>query len=181
MNMGLIKMPISELKQVFTFGMQLAALNNIEDVGVLSANLDMDVDYDTEDKDISEIKEKYISIRDKAIQEVASSKATELFKELPNNISEFYKKIMNEYNDIPVFSRYDMDDLYGKLELTSNYDLYNIINMIQVRYKDNRELLKEDIKSLKKLAEIIHKSKNQKEKTIKQALLENLATTIEKL
>lgn len=181
MNMGLIKMPVSELKQIFTFGMQLAALNNIEDVGILSANLDMNVDYDTEDKDISEIKEKYISIRDKAVQEIASNKATELFKDLPNNISEFYRKIMNEYSDIPVFSRYDMDDLYGKLELTSNYDLYNIINMIQVRYKENKELLKEDIKSLKKLAEIIHKTKTQKEKTIKQALLENLASTIEKL
>ena len=181
MNMGLIKMPVSELKQIFTFGMQLAALNNIEDVDVLSANLDINVDYDTEDKDISEIKEKYISIRDKAIQEIASSKATELFKDLPNNISEFYRKIMNEYAEIPVFSRYDMDDLYGKLELTSNYDLYNIINMIQVRYKENKDLLKEDIKSLKKLADIIHKVKGQKEKTIKQALLENLAHTIEKL
>ena len=63
--------------------------------------LDINVDYDTEDKDISEIKEKYISIRDKAIQEIASSKATELFKDLPNNISEFYRKIMNEYAEIP--------------------------------------------------------------------------------
>ena len=179
--MGLIRIQASELKQAFILGMQLAASNNINDIGTLSTNLDMDIDYDTEDRDIAEIREKYLSIREKAIQEVAYNKATELFKNLPNNISEFYKEIMGDYSDIPVFSRYDMEDLYGKLELTPNYDLYNIINMMQVRYKQNKELLKEDLRNLKKLADIIHKNKTQKEKTIKQALLENLATTIEKL
>ncbi len=181
LNMGLIRIQASELKQAFILGMQLAASNNINDIGTLSTNLDMDIDYDTEDRDIAEIREKYLSIREKAIQEVAYNKATELFKNLPNNISEFYKEIMGDYSDIPVFSRYDMEDLYGKLELTPNYDLYNIINMMQVRYKQNKELLKEDLRNLKKLADIIHKNKTQKEKTIKQALLENLATTIEKL
>ena len=180
-NIGLIKLPIADLKQAFILGMQTSASESIEEIDLMSTTVDLDVDYDTDDKDIEEIKNKYISISKSAILEVASNKASKLFKNIPNDISTFYKDIMGEYANIPVFSRYDMEDLYSKLELTSNYDLYNIINMIQVRYKDNKKLLKEDLKNLKKLSEIIHKNKVQKDKTIKQALLENLAATIDKL
>lgn len=180
-SMGLIKIPMNELKQSFILGMQLCASHNLDEIINISQNIDINTDYDTEDRDIIEIKQKYLSVKEKAIQEVALDKANELFKKLPNNISEFYKDIMGDYANIPVFSRYDMDDLYSKLDITPNYDLYNIINMLQVRYKDNKDLLKEDIKNLKKLAEIIRKSSHLKEKTIKQALLENLASTIDKL
>lgn len=180
-NLGLIKLPISELKQAFILGMQLCASNNLESVINLSNDIDINVDYDTEDRDIIDMKQRYLSIKEKAVQEVALDKANELFKKLPNNIADFYKEIMSDYSNIPVFSRYDMDDLYAKLDITPNYDLYNIINMIQVRYKDNKDLLKEDIRNLRKLAEIIRKNNHLKEKTIKQALLENLASTIDKL
>jgi len=36
--------------------------------------------------------------------------------------------IRNDYKDIPVFSKYDMDSLYDKLILTPNYDIYNVIS-----------------------------------------------------
>ena len=180
LNIGLIKLSINDLKQDFTLGIQLAASNNMNEINMLSTNIDLDIDYDTQDKDIQEIKDKYLEIRKKAITEIATNNAKDLFKNIPNNLSEFYKLIMSDFADIPVFSRYDMNDLYEKLELTSNYDLYNIIDMLNVRYKDKKELLKDDIKNLKKLAEIIRKSKKE-EQTIKQALLDNLAITIDKL
>ncbi len=180
LSIGLVKMPVNDLKQDFILGIQLSATKNMSELDMLSTNLDMDIDYDTQDKDIQEIKEKYLSIRKKAITEIATDKAKDLFKNIPNNIGDFYKQIMGEYSDIPVFSRYDMGDLYEKLDLTSNYDLYNIIDMLNVRYKDKKELLKEDSKNLKKLAEIIRKNKKD-EQTIKQALLENMANTIDKL
>lgn len=181
-SIDLVRYSISELKQNFILGMQLAAnesLNNLEAIEL--DNNTADTDYDIEDKDIQEIKEYYIDIKEKALQEIAANKANELFKNLPNNIPEFYKQIVSDYKDIPVFSKYDMDNLYEKLILTPNYDIYNIINMIQVRYKENKELLKLDAKNLKKLADIIKRYKPSKEKTIKHALLDNLAMNIEKI
>lgn len=181
-SIDLIRYPINELKQNFILGMQMAASDNLNNLEVIDLdNTTVDTDYDIEDKDIQEIKMHYIDIKEMAIQEIAANKANELFKNLPNNIPEFYKQIVTDYKDIPVFSKYDMDNLYEKLILTPNYDIYNIINMIQVRYKENKELLKLDSKNLKKLAEIIKRYKPAKEKTIKHALLDNLATNIEKI
>ncbi len=180
-NIGLVKVSVNDLKMSFQFGMQIAASQSMESIAVISPDYDMNVDYDTEDKDIQEIKDKYVEIKQKAIAEAAANKAVELFKLLPSNIDEFYKQMMNDYADLPVFSKYDMDDLYDKLELTQNYELYNLINLLKVRYKDKDELLMEDIRNLRKLVDIIKKNKAQKERTIKQALFDNLAKVIENL
>jgi hypothetical protein len=176
---GLIKYPLSELKHTFELGMQISATKNISEL--FDSEIDINIDYDIEDKEIKDMKERYMEVKNKAIQEIASKNASDLFKMLPNNITEFYKKIVGEFSKIPVFSKYDMDDLYSKLELTPNYDLYNIINMMTERYKNNENLFREDYKNLKKLCEIIHKNKVDKDKSIKQALLENLAYAIEKI
>ncbi len=183
MSIDLISYPIQELKQNFILGMQLSASQNLEliEKGFGESNEDIGIDYDIEDKDIQDIKNQYIDIKDKAMQELSYKKANELFKLLPNDIAEFYKQIVNDYKNLPVFSKYDMDNLYEKLTLTPNYDVYNIINMLQVRYKDNKKLLNLDGKNLKKLSEIIKKNKPPKEKTIKYALLDNLAQNIDKM
>ena len=53
--------------------------------------------------------------------------------------------------------------------------------MFQVRYSENKKLLDIDGKNLKKLSDIIKKNRPPKEKTIKYALLDNLAQCIDKL
>ncbi len=179
MNSDLITYPINDLKQIFILGMQVAASEQKDNIKNIIENVD--TDYDIEDKDIEEIKNHYIDIKKKVIEDIATEKATELFRYLPNDIPEFYRQIMGEYKDLPVFSRYDMDDLYQKLQLVPNYDLYNIINMMQVRYNDKKELYKADSKNLKYLSDIIRRNRNGREKTIKMALFENLASNIEKL
>jgi len=92
--------------------------------------------------------------------------------------------MISDYKDLPVFSRYDVDRLYERLEMTPNYDLYNFINLLNVRYKDNNELLASDIKSLKRLSEVITKHVKEKlkteNKTIKMLLMENICDTIRK-
>ena len=178
-NIGLVKTSLGELKHFFELGMQISAMKNVEELYDNEQNLD--ADYDIEDKDIIEVKQKYLDIKNNALQEIATKKASELFRLLSNNISEFYKNIVGEYKKIPVFAKYDMKELYEKLELISNYDLYNFINIVTERYKDNEELLRIDEKNLKKLSEIIKKEKYLKERTIKQVLLENLSSTIDKL
>ena len=179
MNSDLITYPINDLKQIFILGIQVAASEQKDNIKNIIENVD--TDYDIEDKDIEEIKNHYIDIKKKVIEDIATEKATELFRYLPNDIPEFYRQIMGEYKDLPVFSRYDMDDLYQKLQLVPNYDLYNIINMMQVRYNDKKELYKADSKNLKYLCDIIRRNRNGREKTIKMALFENLASNIEKL
>ena len=182
-SINLINYSVAELKQNFILGMQTSAMENLEKISSISQDdekIDLNSDFYTEDKDIEEIKNEYAKIKNKAIEELATQKATELFKNLPDNIPEFYKQMINEYKDLPVFSKYDMETLYSKLLLTPNYDLYNIVNMMQVRYENNKELLAADAKSLTKLCEFIKRGKVSKEKSIKDALLENLALSIEK-
>lgn len=181
-SIGLVDFSIQELKPNFILGMQLSASQNVEQLESESDDSnESNIAYDTEDKDIQEIKNQYYDIKNKALQELAYKKANDLFKLLPNEISEFYKQIVGEYKNLPIFSKYDMDNLYEKLTLTPNYDIYNIINMLQVRYSENKKLLDIDGKNLKKLSDIIKKNRPPKEKTIKYALLDNLAQCIDKL
>lgn len=184
-NTSLIKFNVSELKQIFILGMQISSSENIKQITSENFELESAIDYVTDDKDIEDMKIEFSKIRQMAIEEAASKKAKQLFRLIPNEISEFYKQIMGEYKDLPVFARYDMEDLFEKLLITSNYDIYNIINLLNLRYKDKNELLKNDIKSLKKLSELLSKYirdvlKNQ-DKTIKIALFENMCDTIKKL
>ena len=172
---GLVDISVTELKREYKLGMQISAgkCPNIDAI-----QNDTDFQYD---KDIAWAVNQYIKIKEKAIVEKATQKATELFKNLPNNIQEFYEKMVGQYQNLPVFSEYDMQDLYSKLQLTHNYDLYNIISMLQMRYSEKVDLFKEDYESLKKLCVIIDKNKPTKEKTIKQALLENISSTIKNI
>ncbi|MEG1363133.1 MAG: P-loop NTPase fold protein [Clostridia bacterium] len=168
----LLDVTISDLKNIFILGMQIAAIND---------NQSESDKIITEDNDVLDIINNYNKIKDKTIDNLAIKNATELFKNVPHNMQDFYSKIMNEYKDIPVFSKYDMDELYSKLDITPNYDLYNITQMVKLRYEDNTKLLKKDIKNLKKLSDIICKNIHNKEKSIKIVLLDNLSKEILKL
>ena len=185
-NINLIDVNVSELKQAFILGMQIAANNNVKQIYENDeSKLDEAEWKNNKDEDVEEIKEKYIKTRHMVIEEEASRRAVEVFKLLPDDISEFYRKMMNDYKDLPVFSRYDVDSLYERLELTPNYDLHNIINLLNVRYTDKPELLSADIKNLNRLVEVIkqHNEEKLKEgsKTIKIVLFENIIDAIKKL
>ena len=183
-NMNLIDYPIEDLKQTFIVGMEIAATEHINDVDMLKSLSDKDIEFSTNDSDIKEIKKEYKNIRQKTIEQVAANKASSLFRHLPNNLPRFFRQFTEDYNEIPVFSRYDMEDLYKKLADTPNYDLNNFINILTVRYEKNKKMLKSDSRNLKKLSEIIRKNnfeKNVSSKILKSALLENIAQTIDNL
>lgn len=171
---GLLDVSMSDLKQSFILGMQISGCKSLENI---SGSV---LDIETDDIDVLEMKDYYEKVKKQIIEELSMKKASELFKNLPSNISQFYKDIVGEYQDLPVFSKYDMEDLYSKLDITSNYDLYNLVNMFMIRYKDNESLYKQDAANLKKLCEIIHKNDAMREKTIKSVLLNNIAECIEK-
>jgi len=174
---GLLDISITDLKQSFILGMQVSA-SKFSDSDEYNSE---DAKFETEDKDLLEIKTQYLKIKGQVIEDISLKKAVDLFKNLPSNIQQFYKDIIGDYQNLPVFSKYDMEDLYTKLDVTSNYDLYNLVNMFSIRYTDKKKLFKQDSKNLKKLCEIIRKNKHTKEKTIKVVLLDNIADVIEKL
>ena len=66
-----------------------------------------------------------LTIYDEALRE----KVSYLFKNLVDNVDEFYKQVMNEFAEVPIFQKYEMSVLYDKLRLLSNYDLYNFISV----------------------------------------------------
>lgn len=183
-NMNLIDYQVDELKQNFILGMEIAATEHINDVDMLKSLTENNVEFSTSDTDIKEIKKEYDKIKQKTIEQVAANKASSLFKNLPNNLPKFYKQFTEDYKEIPVFSRYDMNDLYKKLCNTPNYDLNNFVNILTVRYEKKKKMLKSDSRNLKKLCDIIRKNKDEKNnnsKILKNALLENIAMTIENL
>ncbi len=177
-NMGLIQVDVQELKQKFVLGMQISSLKNQENNTEIDDS-EFDINYELDDKEIEEIKEDYIRIKEKTTQEIASLKAEKLFKLISSDIQEFYRSILSDYNNLPVFARYDMEDLYDKLELIKNYDLYNMANMLDERYKDNKELFLNEYKNLKRLSDIILDKNDSKTKTMKQVLLINISKTIQ--
>ncbi len=172
---GLCDIQVSELKQIFQLGMQLAAQRADDKVLLDSEELEID------DKDVVEIKEIYSKVKLQVLEDIALKRAKDLFKYLPEDISEFYKLIMGEYKTLPVFAKYDMEELYGKLLISSNYDLYNLVDLINIRYKDQKELFTHELPSLKKLCTIIHKGQMGKEMTIKFVLLNNIANSVDEL
>ena len=177
-DMGLYSdITISELKNAVTTGMQIAA----SEIKVIEGD-EYELKVETLDDDVKEMVGAYNRVKRELTENLALSKATDLFKNLPGNIPQFYTDIMGKYAMLPVFSKYDMKDLYAKLEVTQNYDLYNFINLFNVRYKGKKELFDADKKNLQKLVEIIRKNEYVKtEKTINSVLLTKIADTIENI
>ena len=181
-NLNVIDYPIDELKQNFIIGMEIAATEHINDVDMLKSLSEDNFEFIINDLDIKEIKKEYLKIRQKTIEQFAANKASKLFKNLPNNLPKFYKQFTEEFREIPVFSRYDMKDLYKKLCETPNYDINNFKNILTVRYENNKKMLKSDSRNLKRLCEIIRNDDFQNSsKILKKALLNNIADTIEDL
>ncbi len=183
-NMNLITCSVEELKHCFVIGMEISATEHINDMEMLKLLSEDEIEFNTQDKDINQIKDEYYKIKQKTVEQIAANKASDLFKNLPNNLPKFYKQFTEEYKDIPVFSRYDMENLYLKLCDTPNYDLNRFINILTVRYKRKRRLLNSDIRNLKKLSIIIKEDNLEKKgnyKLLKRALLNNISTVIDDL
>lgn len=182
-NMNLIDYPIDDLKQNFVVGMEISAIDHINDVDMLKSLSENSIEFVINDADIKDIKKEYEKIKQKTIEQVAANKASSLFKNLPNNLPKFFKQFTEEYREIPVFSRYDMNDLYKKLCDTPNYDLNNFVNILKVRYEKKKKMLKSDSRNLKKLSAIIRDNENDNNgsKILKTALLKNIADSIDNL
>ncbi|MBR5227202.1 MAG: hypothetical protein IKV94_01000 [Clostridia bacterium] len=176
-EIGVIRYYIEEIKDKFLLGYKMSLMNDIK-FNITTMDFSMEDIKDFKIKDFaSECNKLKLAIYDEALRE----KVSNLFKNLIDNVDEFYKQIMNDFADIPIFQKYEMSVLYDKLRMLSNFDLYNFISVVSTRYENNTKLLEQDKKNLGKLAEIIRDNTKDVEPTIKTALQKSLAEAIERI
>lgn len=175
-NVGLVIYDIEKLYKLFTLGMKKSCDKNINTL------LDIKKDAENEgfDEDVIKLKkleEKLLKTKTKTIME---NKAEELFSYIPDNISKFYKDMINEYENIPIISSIDPKVLYDKLINVSNYDLNNILNLIKIRY-ENKSLIKKERRNMLEFSDIICSNLAKERRGIKDILFLNLSNEIKNI
>lgn len=176
-EIGVVRYYVDEIKDRFLLGYKMALtydLNNKIDTP------DMDT-TDIKDEKLKEFATECNSIKLKIYDQVLRDRVAELFNALVNNIDEFYRAVINEFANIPIFEKYEMTVLYDKLKVLSNYDMYNFISVVSTRYNEKESLFAQDKKNLNTLADIIDTALKDVEPTIKTALQKSLAETIRNL
>ena len=177
-DMQIITVDMNDIKAKFTTGYKLSLTNEAR------YKIDLDsvsIDVDAEDELVKEYAEECSKAKDVIYDECVREKVGYLFKNLVDNIDEFYKQMIGPYSTIPVFAKYEMSVLYDRLRDVKNNDLYNIISIMTSRYDGKEELLKHDAANLKKLSEIIDEKADTFGSTIKRALIKNLSAEIKKI
>lgn len=176
-EIGVSRYDIKDIKDKFLYGYKMALINESK------------LKIDMENIEISEIKdditkefaEECGKLKLSIYDDIMREKVSYLFKNLIDNIEEFYVGITGEYKELPIFEKYNMGALYDKLLIISNYDLYNIISLIPARYENNQLLLKMDSANLKKLIQVIEERNIESDMSIKKALLNNLKDTVDQI
>ena len=139
-----------------------------------------DDEYESLDEDVIKLKKTEKKLIKNKAKTIMENKAEELFSYIPDNISKFYKEMINEYENVPILSSVDPKLIYDKLNIISNYDLNNIINLIKIRYK-NKLLVKEEKKNMLELSDIICTNLVQEKRKIKDILFLNLSNEIKNI
>lgn len=172
-----VKYSLEDIKNKFLYGYKITLINDSK----TKMNMDKIDVNDINDEIVKEFALECNKLKFSIYDDIIREKIIYLFKNLIENIEEFYHCITDEYKDLPVFEKYNMSTLYDKLLVISNYDLYNIISIVSSRYVDNQSLLEVDKPNLIVLADMIKERNSDSDMTIKKALLNNLRDVIYKL
>lgn len=175
---GLITMDVESLKNLFVIGIKRAAADETNDANFFISDV---LDYQTDDIYLREIKMEIIRANKELLERVEFRKTNELFKYIPDDVEKFYAVIKDEYKNVPIFKNYDMYILRDRLVITNNYHLYNIINILQMRYENKKTLLKQDSRNLRLLSSLLDEHIKTKAPSIKTVLLGNMKDTIDEL
>ncbi len=175
---GLITMDVESLKNLFVIGIKRAATDETNDANFFITDV---LDYQTDDIYLREIKMEIIRANKELLERVEFRKTNELFKYIPDDVEKFYAVIKDEYKNVPIFKNYDMYILRDRLVITNNYHLYNIINILQMRYENKKMLLKQDSRNLRLLSSLLEEHIKTKSPSIKTVLLGNMKDTIDEL
>lgn len=175
LDVGLLNMSYEEMRERFILGFKIALTKEqftekIKMIKVIS-----------KDEKVLRFTTETNRLRIRAYYEQLREKISKLFDKFPSKTDEFYKEVIEEFNDVAILKNYEMELLYNKLINTQNYDLYNFITLISTRYENRRGLLRQDKSGLKRLGVVIEKRLDDKNPTIKTALLTKLKEMAERL
>lgn len=173
-EIGVIRYYVDEIKDRFLLGYKVSLTN---DLNMNIETPDMDI-TDIKDSKLCEFADECNNLKLKIYDQVLRERVADLFKLLIDNVDEFYRLVINDFANVPIFEKYEMSVLYEKLKMLSNYDMYNFISIVSTRYNGKEELLKQDKKNLDILVDIIEKNIKDVEPTIKTALQKSLAEAI---
>ncbi|MBE2918678.1 hypothetical protein HPK02_07170 [Anoxybacillus flavithermus] len=177
---GLFKKKLEELKGEFSEGLEKAGRE-----AEYYENLDtffLGTEIRPEDQDLREFKNRIITINQELWEEKQSRQVQELMEYLRTDFDKFLVEMQDKYCYIPVFSYYNIDELFESIVVLSNPDIVSMIQLIKKRYKLVGDLkLYLDLDNLKLLRDKINEYVSGKDITLKLSLLRDLADTIEKV
>ena len=176
---NLIKYDIRSVKSIFLNGINIASLNatyceNVEEeLEQISVN-EVGPDMDDVVKYFNEVNEK---LKDKMYTE----KAEEIFKYIPMKMELFYDKFAKECMEVPIFKYYDVFQMFQRISCASNEDIVTIKEMLMERARKNKNKIEPEMKSIKRLKQIMDDYIDGKEPTIKIVMLEEFSKELENI
>lgn len=180
---GLFKKDLQDVKTELLNGLELSGMS-----GEYYSNLDtyfIGTNIEQQDNDLLEFKEKVISINTSFRLKSEEQRVHELMTYLDSDFRKFLYEMRESFFYVPVFDKYNVDDLFKKILSLTNSDTVSFTLLLEKRYA-----YKEDIKNYKLYLEeeslTVLQSKiemfiNGKEKTLKMTFLQDLSHSIEKV
>ncbi|MGG0179116.1 P-loop NTPase fold protein [Gottfriedia acidiceleris] len=180
---GLFKKDLQDVKTELLNGLELSGMS-----GEYYSNLDtyfIGTNIEQQDYDLLEFKEKVISINTSFRLKSEEQRVQELMTYLDSDFRKFLYEMRERFFYVPVFDKYNVDDLFKKVLSLTNSDTVSFSLLLEKRYA-----YKEDIKNYKlyleeeSLTALQSKIKmfiNGKEKTLKMTFLQDLSHSIEKV
>ncbi len=175
---GLIDYDMKEIKKTFLDGMD-AAFKDSEYVDDLEDQLAM-IGIDIGD-DMKEIIEHFEELNNKLEDKMYREKADEVFKCIPMKMESFYDRFATECMDRPIFDHYDAYQMFQRVTCASNEDIVLIKEMLLDRAKKNKDVLRPELKFIKKLKRVLNDYCKEKDTSIKVVMLKEFANDLNEI
>jgi hypothetical protein len=178
---GLVKKEVKDLKNELMSGLNIAAkkAENYEDMDSYFLGTEIKPD----DHDLKEFKEKIIEINQALKHKQEEKEVQELMETMTSDFHKFLVDMQDKYFYLPVFSYYNVNELFKKILSLSNSDTLSLVQLLEKRYRlsggDVKLYL--DLDNLKLLRDKIDEYVSEKKITPKIVLLKELSATILKI
>jgi len=178
---GLVQKEVRDVKNELMLGLDLAAKKAEYYEKMDSFFIGTEIKPD--DHDLKEIKDKLIEINRALKHKKEEKEVQELMETMTSNFQKFLMNMQDKYFYLPVFSYYNVNELFEKILSLSNSDKLSLVQLLENRYRlsggDVKLYL--DLDNLKLLRDKIDEYVSEKKITPKIVLLKELSETILKI
>ena len=176
---NLINYDIRSIKSVFINGINIASLN-----ATYCENVDEEltrISIDEIGSDMDDIVRYFNEVNEKLKDKMYMEEAEEIFKYIPMKMEMFYDKFAKECMNVPIFKYYDVFQMFQRISCASNEDIVTIKEMLMERAKKHKAEIEPEMKSIKRLKQIMDEYIEGKVPTIKIVMLEEFSKELEKI